>query len=275
MATELPRRTAWPNERLAIMGKSDNEHKEPWFRPVLEYLHHAYWIRDFLISSGVWAAVVKWLHDHAFISVGYAWPLACALIGVSMYLIELGRKRLPKKQVSSNPQEQQAISTKSSNPMTRGVPHNPGSFDSVDYFRRAYYSPLQDVSAEAYRAEAELVRPGNKESFYLDILAIGTMVLIYDDIWWPLYRSQLRALLELNAGSGTSPISIFKNHYEEAQTEFTEEYQNITFEAWMEYLTRNLLVKVYPSDMVEITIKGKDFLKYLLHHSRSEKSKRL
>jgi hypothetical protein len=164
-----------------------------------------------------------------------------------------------------------------SNALTRSLPHEPGTFDSVDFFRTAFYSALQDVSANAFKAEAERVRPNDKESFYLDVLAVGSMQMLYNDLWWILYRSQLRALLALNTERGFLSIDIFRKPYDEASKEFEEEYTRlgITFEAWMEYLEKNMLLKVHPSKMVEITLKGKDFLKYLLHCGRSESAKRL
>jgi hypothetical protein len=164
-----------------------------------------------------------------------------------------------------------------SNALTRGLPHPPGTFDSVDFFRTAFYSALQDVSANSFRAEAERVRPSDKESFYLDVLTVGAMQLIYNDLWYPLYRSQLRALMALNTERGVLPIDEFRKPYDEAEKEFADKYAQlkITFESWMEYMENNQLLKVHPSKMVEITLKGKDFLKYLLHYGRSESAKRL
>jgi hypothetical protein len=51
---------------------------------------------------------------------------------------------------------------------------------------------------------------------------------------------------------------------------------NITFDDWMKFMGETQLVIVHPSKMVEITLKGRDFLKYLLHHGRQvDTAKRL
>jgi len=157
------------------------------------------------------------------------------------------------------------------------LPHNPGTFDSAQFFRTAYYSPLQDVGRNAFMNEAERVRPKDKESFYLDIIAVGSLAVIYDEIWRIIYRSQLRALLILNENRGMSPLDTFRKSFDEAAQEFAGDYGrlNITFDGWMEFLIRNELIKLHPSQMVEITLKGKDFLKYLLHWGRAEVSRRL
>jgi hypothetical protein len=163
-----------------------------------------------------------------------------------------------------------------SNAITRSVPHSPGTFDSVNFFRTAYLSPLQDVGANSYITEAERVRPNDKASFYLDILAVGSIQILYDDLWWNIYRSQIRALSALNAGM--LPIDEFRKPFDEALVEFADDFARlkIIFEDWIGFLEKNQLLIVHPSKMIEITLKGRDFLKYLLHHGRQvDTAKRL
>jgi hypothetical protein len=157
-----------------------------------------------------------------------------------------------------------------SNAVTRSVPHGPGSFDSVAFFRTAHFSALQDVAANSYKDEAQRVRPNDRESFYLDVLATGSMQMMYDNLWWISYRSQLRALSALNMAQGMMTIEEFRKPFDEAATEFPDDYARlkIKFEDWLKFMEENALIKIYPSKMIEITLKGKDFLKYLLHHSR-------
>lgn len=157
-----------------------------------------------------------------------------------------------------------------SNAITRSLPHAPGTFNSVEFFRTAYYSSLQDVGANSYMAEAERVRPNDRESFYLDVLSVGTIQSMYDTLWWLSYRSQIRGLTVLNAAQGILPIDEFRKSFDQAETEFADDYARlqIKFEDWLKFMLENDLLKVHPSNMVEITLKGKDFLKYLLHHGR-------
>ena len=175
-----------------------------------------------------------------------------------------------KKTSKSNPQTPNL-----SNALTRSLPHDPGTFNSVDFFRTAFYSSLQDVAANSFRTEAERARPRDRESFYLDVLTVGSLAYLYDEIWWQLYRSQLRGLLELNKKNGIVPIAVFRRFYDEAAAEFPERYKATSFEVWMKFLSDSNLLKIHPTEMVEITIQGKDFLKYLLHRGRTEEVKRL
>lgn len=63
--------------------------------------------------------------------------------------------------------------------------------------------------------------------------------------------------------------------YAEAVKAFPEELKQYTFDIWLSYLVKNELLLRHPSEMLEITTKGKDFLKYLTHWGRDDKLKRL
>jgi len=241
----------------------------------LKWMELAKFVWDLILFVFSLGLVKKALSYIPQISTDWAWLIALCVASAVLFLLIRSQE---KKGLSQQPMQSASTSlATASNALSRGVPYDPGFFDSVDFFRTAYYSPLQDVAANSLRAEAERVRPKDKESFYLDVLAVGMMSLIYNDIWWPLYRSQLRALSALNNQNGLVPIGAFRKFYEEAAKEFESEYKsrNISFEEWIAYLTRNMLLIIHPSQMVEITLRGKDFLKYLLHWGRSENVKRL
>jgi hypothetical protein len=278
---------------MAEVRESMAENKENRFKQWLEWLHHAYWIREFLGSIGLGAAIMTFLAKHFQEIAEYRWAIFCVMSAIFMYALAAIRtwrnkkggataasaNSIPSQLTAKNnvPEAQTSQFQKSSNALTRAVPHAPGTFDSVEFFRTAYYSALQDVGANSFKAEAERVRPNDKESFYVDVLAVGSMGSIYDSIWWPLYRSQLDALLALNKANGMLPIDSFRKPYDEAKTEFAEKYAelDITFEAWIGFLEKNQLLIIHPSKMVEITLKGKDFLKYLVHWGRGLEAKRL
>lgn len=238
----------------------------------LKWMELAKFVFDIFVAIGSLNLVKKALSYIPQISLDWATVLAWFAAAGVLYALIWWQKRSPSPQSAGKPNQQLQIS---SNTLSRGVPHEPGKFDSVEYFRTAYYSPLQDIAANSIRTEADRVRPHDKESFYLDILAVGSMTIIYEDIWWPLFRSQLLALTALNNQNGRVPVSTFRGFYDEAAKEYQSEYKNISFDNWMAYLTKNALFIIHPSEMVEITVKGKDFLKYLLHWGKTEKTKRL
>ena len=101
------------------------------------------------------------------------------------------------------------------------------------------------------------------------------MVQLYDDMWWRIYKSQLVALLAMNKNNGIASLASLKELYDAANKKFAAKYKEfgVSFDKWLEYLTACKLVTVHPNETVEITLKGKDFLKYLLHWGRSEELK--
>ena len=58
----------------------------------LDWLHHAYWIREFLISSGIGTAVVAWIGRHLHIPADLLWPARLVAVGALMYLFVFARR---------------------------------------------------------------------------------------------------------------------------------------------------------------------------------------
>jgi hypothetical protein len=71
-------------------------------------------------------------------------------------------------------------------------------------------------------------------------------------------------------GLGKNAATQVRTHYDQAAAAHPEEYKksNTTLESWLGFLIGRQLVIRHPSDMIEITVGGKDFLKYLVHWGR-------
>ncbi len=196
------------------------------------------------------------------------WPLLLLLVGGSMYFLDWrrGKHKTPLQEVQTSSALLAGNATETLSP---GV-------DIDEFFRMAYRSPIIEKEAQKnFRILARQKSPDNVELFYLEFIGVGLMAALYDSIWWPMFRSQLLALIEVNRHSGVLPLSTTKTFYDAAAQEYPKEYADDSFERWLSYLTKNLLVLKHPSEMVEITVRGKDFLKYLTHWGREPKDKRL
>lgn len=160
------------------------------------------------------------------------------------------------------------------NPTDTGLPSD---INIREFFRLAYRTPSEAEVRKNFYLLARKESPNDPEKFYLEFIGVGFIAVAYDNIWWPMYGSQLGALTEVNRNGGILPISRVKEFFEHAKQEFEEEYkkEGMTFDAWFSYLTANQLVIHHVSDMVEITVKGKDYLKYLTHVGRGLATKRL
>ncbi|MGA2049157.1 MAG: hypothetical protein ABSG96_15775 [Terracidiphilus sp.] len=219
------------------------------------------------VISGAAAKAVKALFETKIPSI-WQTPLYLASFAVALFLSGWVLSLL--KMRSS---EQSAINNTSNALVAPAV--TPGKFSLKEFFRLAYYSPLQAEAENNMRAEVTALEPIDREQTYLKIISIGLVAVIYDQIWWHIFRSQLLAMLELNRNGGLLPLDGMRTFYEKAEQEYPENYKDDTFERWLSYLQSNDLMLKHPSNMVEITVKGKDFLKYLLHCGREPHQRRL
>lgn len=73
------------------------ENKRNWLKEILEWLHHAYWIHEFLVSSGAAAGAMTWLGSHYPAFRPYRWPTGLFTAGILMYVLSLTRRIRPAK----------------------------------------------------------------------------------------------------------------------------------------------------------------------------------
>jgi len=133
---------------------------------------------------------------------------------------------------------------------------------SEKLFGNAYFSPLTAEVEKNIRVLAEKISPNDKEKFYLRFIGVGVASYMHDMTWWTILKTQLLFLIDLNT-KGVVPIAESKKFYDQGN------YPNYPFEAWLRWMERELLIIRHPTDMLEITHKSKDFLKYLAHWGRN------
>jgi hypothetical protein len=94
---------------------------------------------------------------------------------------------------------------------------------------------------------------------------MGFWGYLHEVTWAYIFRSQILALTDLNAKGGVLSLTAITSHFEKATTDFPNTYALYTFNQWMDFmLTHSLLIRK-PGDVVEITVRGRDFLKFLTH----------
>ncbi len=221
---------------------------------------HAKW--ELLKLAGVLVIPASYLLLQRLRNLQLDWLVAAGIFIVSAgVLLYLGQIRINVPQSSS----MQTAATLSAGK----------AFDAAEFFRHSYYSPLQAEIETNTRTAAQQNQPNDREAFYVKLIAIGLLSFTYDTIWLTIYKSQLMALLELNRNNGLLPLSQIKTHYDQAVAAFPAAYANYSFEKWSGYMTSQILVIIHPSQMVEITARGKDFLKYALHWGKDANQKNL
>ncbi len=145
------------------------------------------------------------------------------------------------------------------------------TFNAREWFRYAYYSPLTAEIENNIKIAAEQNQPGDHESFYARFIGVGLVGYMHDITWAYIFKSQLWLLMELNRKN--LPIADAKAYYDKAVAEYPQVYKNYPFQDWLNYMESQQLIIRHPSDMLEITHKGKDLLRYLAHWGRDANAK--
>jgi hypothetical protein len=183
-------------------------------------------------------------------------PLALLVVaGVSW---AIGRTLMP-----SRIQQQAALQS-----VTGMSVQPPVNFNANEYFRLAYHSDCTVDIEKRIRIAAHQSQPDNHEAFYAKFIGVGLIAYMHDIVWAYIFRSQILALMELVHKGGLMPIADAKAHYDLAAGESPQMYTGYSFDNWLKFLKSNSLVIQHPSNMLEITVRGKDYLKYSTHYGR-------
>jgi hypothetical protein len=138
------------------------------------------------------------------------------------------------------------------------------TFDAKKFFALAHYSPITAEVEKNIKIIAPQNSPNDKEAFYARFIGVGLVAYQHDVSWFTVFGSQLAALAELNS-RGLIPVADLRKHYEKAVVDHPKTYSDYSFDQWLNFMRARMLIAIYPSQMVELSFNGKDFLKYLAH----------
>jgi hypothetical protein len=143
---------------------------------------------------------------------------------------------------------------------------SPGvEFKFDDYFRTGHASQLTEQTAKDMKILVGQQHPNDREEALARFIGMGFWGYLHEVTWAYIFRSQILALTDLNAKGGVLSLTAITSHFEKATTDFPNTYALYTFNQWMDFmLTHSLLIRK-PGDVVEITVRGRDFLKFLTH----------
>jgi hypothetical protein len=141
------------------------------------------------------------------------------------------------------------------------------TFDARKFFALAHYSPITAEVENNIKIAAQQNSPNDKEAFYARFIGVGLVAYQHDVSWLMIYGSQLAAMAELNS-RGLIPIGDLKKHYERAAVDYPKTYSDYSFDQWVGFMRDRTLIAIYPTQLIELSFNGKDFLKYLAHVGR-------
>lgn len=190
-----------------------------------------------------------------FRTLPWDWWVFLGLFIVSfVLLVVFGRKGSSSPQVSGP--QLAAVA-----PATPSPEHSP--FDVDKFFRDAYIGQMQTDAEAKVRAIIQSRAPAERAEFTIRFVATLIVNVVHENTWIKIYRSQLLALMALNrAYLRREQIKAF---YDEAARKFPQVYAKYTFEQWLGFLRGEMLLLEHPGQTFEITVRGKDFLKYTVH----------
>ncbi len=136
-------------------------------------------------------------------------------------------------------------------------------FLNVDDFYRTYDNVFLREVEDLVLKQSSQYQPGSDRERYLirySATVLGTALFEY--LWWQIFGSQLRLMQTLN--SKALPLEDARRYYDEGAQNRPEFYKAYSFEQWLAFLREAIFI-VESGSTVQITIRGREFLKYLTH----------
>lgn len=144
---------------------------------------------------------------------------------------------------------------------------------SVEDFYRTYDNRLLTETEQNIRAQADKYPPGvDREKFLVRYFASFVIIGIFEYIWVLIFRSQIVAMEVLN--KAPQKIEGLRQFYDAAiSLDNAVFYAGYPFTSWLAFMKSNFLIRE-DGDLISITIRGQEFLKYLIHTNRSADDRR-
>jgi hypothetical protein len=116
--------------------------------------------------------------------------------------------------------------------------------------------------------------PADREQVLTRYLASCYIAMRFENVFQSIFNSQLNALNLLNSTAPDGlPFAALKPWYELGKATYPGMYVSYTFDEWLGYLSRMILIKTADATRVQITVFGREFLKYLVDNGYSYSSK--
>jgi hypothetical protein len=230
----------------------------------LEWMTLAKFVADCVVAAASWKLVKKIMSYFPHISPDWASIIAWVVAASVLFLIIHWHERKSVSQSQGPKGQNVTVSTLS----TTASP-----LDVNNVLAKAYNSSLQTDVETNLRNMANNLPPEERDTVMLRFYAVGALSYGYDTIWWTIFRSQILALEGLN--KKVLRMEDLKDFYDSAAQQYSNQYAGYSFEQWKSYLMRNTLILDLPGESIGITVRGKDFLKYLVHWGRSASDRKL
>jgi hypothetical protein len=141
-------------------------------------------------------------------------------------------------------------------------------FQVVENFYQTYDNQLLRECEDSVRLEAQKRQSAaEREAFLVKTLSAVIILAFFEGTWNVIFGSQIRALELLN--KGIAKVEDLRPHYEQD----LDKRPQYPFESWYGYLKEQVLIR-QDGYNVAITVRGKEFLKYLVQCGRTDSDRK-
>lgn len=218
----------------------------------LEWLQHGDLIIRILGSFGIGTALRAYLKTYTKMDASWITPIWLIATTVLVAVLMFAIPRWPKKKESTGSPQDIVVKRESGD---------------VEEFYRTYDNVILLECETNVKKESVKYKSGDdREKFLTRWFSAVTIGMYFENTWLRILGSQIRALEQLNRNS--TSLDIVRTFYDGALKENPLVYAGFPFETWFWFLTSETLV-LQNGLTISITVRGREFLKYLVHCGRS------
>ena len=149
----------------------------------------------------------------------------------------------------------------------------PGLLLKSEEFAREYesfdYQMRKEMETFVGKIADSAIDNEDKESAFKKISCFLFLYLMFRGIWYTIYKSQLEALKELVHQTEVIPRKNLMSHYDKAAANYPKQYENNDYDTWVQYMFDKGLIRE-DSGLISITIRGKEFLRFIVGRNLNE-----
>lgn len=191
----------------------------------------------------------------------WAWPLVTLILGLAAMLIF----RRPLTRFLERAEEMGPKGIRAGSPLAQevGTAVQPSPADEL---LRSFDNALLVVRENYIRAELQrlnITQVTERERILIRLLAAVAIVSGFERTYSLIWGSQLGVLQFLNP-AGVVATELLRPWYNLGTAMEQDLYRDYTFDQWLSFLQQSLLINRI-DDTVEITLEGREFLKYVIH----------
>lgn len=199
-----------------------------------------------------------------------SWPLVALILGVvalflfrkalTLFLVRADEVGVAGVKVTARTQEQRQINA---------APQ----ISKAEELAKPFQSPLLLEVEENIRKNLDVFSKDRieREKALIKVLATNQIAVDFERTYRLIFGSQLAVLHALGSSSSVlEDPEMLRPYYEQAKSKYSDFYGSYGFENWLGFLKGSFLI-TEQQDKVGITVRGKEFLKYLIDQGYSIK----